>query len=53
MEKLTMEFEVLETDTEELKIMYFLSQAMDLELLDDEEQRRVVWWFNEKYMEDK
>ena len=53
MEKVTMEFEVLETDTEELKVMYFLSQAMDLQLLDDDEKRRVVWWFNEKYRVDK
>lgn len=50
---MTKEFKALETECNELKVMYYLAQAMEMEGemedLSDDERGRIVIWFTDKY----
>ena len=48
-EQVLVSFEVLDTDVHELKVMYWLAQAMENEELEEDERIRIVEWFNARY----
>ena len=42
-------FNTLESEVYELKVMYWLVQAMEIEKLEEGERQRIAKWFNSRY----